>query len=244
MLLTPSETAADRLIVALDVPGASEAFALMDDLGDDVAFYKVGLELFVAAGADVVRELRSRGKRVFLDLKIDDISETITRTVAEIARQGVQLTTIQGSPATVRAAVRGREGSTAPRLLFVTLLSSLNADDLTAMRLMGAGAPFATVSEDVAWRGRSAIAAGADGLIASGSAIGELRAVVGPGPLIVSPGIRPGGSSDNDHKRSATPGSAIAAGADYLVVGRPVRDAAGGDRRGVVRRLIDEIAAA
>lgn len=223
---TNTPSAAERLIVALDFNDAREALCLVDRLEDAVTFYKVGLELFITAGPDFVQELQRRGHKVFLDLKIDDVVETITRAVRQIAAMGVDLMTILGGPATMKAAVAGRGDARFPRILSVTMLTSLGQDDLEQMGLMGRpGAPFNTVEEYVLWRAKTALENGCDGLISSGTNARALRRQH-PSALIVTPGIRPAGASLNEHKRPYTPHDSISDGADYLVVGRPIRDAA------------------
>lgn len=238
MLLKPEESY-ERLIVALDVPTRAEALGIVDSLDGLVTFYKVGYQLFVAEGMAFVRELMGRGLRVFLDLKMDDVDETISSAVREVARNQVHLLTLHGGAATVRAAAAGRGESHFPKLLSVTLLSSMGEQDLIDFQIVGPSARFKSLIEYVLWRAESAVAAGCDGLIASGDTIAAVRRHVGHKPIIVSPGIRPSGASTNEHKRSATPGGAIAAGSDYLVVGRPVRQAA--NPREVVRAIISEI---
>ncbi len=193
------------------------ALNLVETLGDEVLFYKVGWRLFLQGGMDLIDEIRNKGKDVFLDLKMDDIEETIETAVHEVADRAMFLT-IQGSSATARAAVAGRGTKTHPKILQVTLLSSMNQDDLRD--LYGANAP--PLIDFVLQRAKKAIEAGCDGLIASGETIQVLRRELGPDPIIVSPGIRPGGSQNDDHKRAVTPGDAIRFGADYLVVGRPI----------------------
>lgn len=229
----------ERLIVALDVPTRADALGMISQLDGLVTFYKVGYQLFVAEGMPFVRELIERGLRVFLDLKMDDVDETITSAVREVARNQPHLLTLHGGAATVRAAVAGRGDALLPKLLSVTLLSSLGEQDLIDFQIVGPNARFKTLMEYVLWRAETAVAAGCDGLIASGHTIGAVRRHVGNGQIIVSPGIRPSGSATNEHKRSATPGEAIAAGADYLVVGRPVRLAP--DPRSFVGAIIEEI---
>jgi orotidine-5'-phosphate decarboxylase len=238
VLISPADTAADRLIVALDVPTRDAALSMVDEL-EEVRFYKIGLQLFIAEGMALVREIASRGKRIFLDLKIDDIDETIRLAVAEVAQAPVDLLTIQGHRATARAAASGKGSSTRLRVLQVTLLSSMGEDDLRALGLVGEVARFPTITDYIRWRATEAVGAGCDGLIASGDSISQVRAAVGDRAIIVSPGIRPAGTQTNEHKRPTTPRAAIAAGADYLVVGRHIRDAK--DRRGEARRVIDEI---
>ena len=218
--------AADRLIVALDCPTIEQARALVTDLGSTVSFYKIGWRLFLTAGMSFVEEVRGQNKRVFLDLKMDDISETVETAVA-VLRNKVQLLTLMGTPATVQAAVRGRGSAHDPKLLSVTFLSSLNETDLRAMLPEGATLPAGEVLPAyIQRRATQALEAGADGLIASGDSVRQLRATLGAKPLIVAPGIRPAGSSTNDQKRTKTPAEAIADGADLLVVGRPIWAAA------------------
>jgi orotidine-5'-phosphate decarboxylase len=238
-MLLKSDEPRDRLIVALDVPTRAEALGLVSQLDGLVTFFKVGYQLFVAEGMPLVRELLDRGLRVFLDLKLDDVDETIASAVREIARNQVHLLTLHGGVATVRAAVAGRADSLFPKLLSVTLLSSLGETDLIDFQIVGPNARFKNLMEYVLWRAETAVAAGCDGLIASGPTIGAVRRHVGSAQIIVSPGIRPSGSDTNEHKRSATPGEAIAAGADYLVVGRPVRKAS--NPQAVVDSIIREI---
>lgn len=233
------QASGDRLIVALDVATRSEALGIVDRLDGLVTFYKVGYQLFVAEGMSFVRELLGRGLRVFLDLKMDDVDETIASAVREVARNSVHLLTLHGGAATVRAAVAGRGSAPLPQLLSVTLLSSLGEQDLIDFQVVGPTARFRNLLEYVLWRAETAVAAGCDGLIASGETIGAVRERVGPGPLIVSPGIRPSGIAANEHKRSTTPSAAISSGADYLVVGRPVRTAT--DPRATVSAIIEEI---
>lgn len=230
----------DRLIVALDVATTREALGLVEELDGLVAFFKVGYQLFIAEGMPFVRELLARKRRVFLDLKLDDVEETIRRAVAEIARHEVELLTLHGGPATARSALAGRGEARFPRVLAVTLLSSLGEADLAELQLVGERARFRTLQEYILWRAEQALAAGVDGLIASGESVAQIRGRFGPDPILVTPGIRPGGASTHEHQRHLSPGQAIRAGSDYLVVGRPIRDAP--DRRAAARSIIDEIA--
>jgi orotidine-5'-phosphate decarboxylase len=216
----------DRLIVALDWEAPEPAFELVDRLGDLVTFYKIGWRLFLHGGMELVSQLRDKGKKVFLDLKMDDIEETIRYAVGSIATFGASFLTLQGSAATARAAFEGRGQNSNLKLLYVTLLSSLDASDLRSIfpaenEHMGND----LLDRYVISRSEKALAMGCDGLIASGDSIHELRQRF-PGAIIVSPGIRPEGSPADDHKRTKTPSEAIQAGADYLVVGRPIRFAA------------------
>ncbi len=231
---------ADRLIVALDFPALEPASRLVDELEGIASFFKVGLELCLAAGLRPIRE-RLGTPALFVDLKLpNDIPETITRTVALATELDVKLMTLSaGADApTMRAAVAGRGGAAYPKFLFVPIVSSMDRHDFAATTGRDA-------SEFESWlreRASRAIDAGCDGVIASGDAIRLLRHAL-PEILIVSPGIRPSGSSAHDHKRSSTPGEAIANGADLLVVGRPIRDAGDRDaRRRVVTTIVEEIA--
>lgn len=219
---TVAMPAADRLIVALDTPTLDHATELVSSLGDSVSFYKVGWRLFLQGGLPFVASIRSRGKRVFLDLKMDDIGETI-ETAVSVLKGNADLLTLMGTPATVRAAVRGRGDSAEPKLLSVTYLSSLDETDLRQSLPTSAKLPTEAILDDfVCERARNAVDAGADGLIASGDTLSLLRREVGWKPLIVTPGIRPAGAAANDQKRTKTPADAIADGADLLVVGRPI----------------------
>ena len=207
------------LIVALDVPSAREAAEAVARIGDAVSFYKVGLELFLADGPETLRMLRAEGKRVFLDLKLHDIPRTVERAVGSCLRWEPDLLTIhaQGSVAMVEAAARAvREAGAATKILAVTVLTSLDRSDLD---LLGVARP---VEEQVLALGRLAVGAGAHGLVCSPREAGALRAALGPGALLVTPGVRPAGGAVGDQKRVATPADAIRAGATHLVVGRPV----------------------
>jgi len=208
-----------RLILALDVPSADEAKRLLDRVGDSVEVVKVGLELFTAAGPDIVRWAVAQGKRVFLDLKLLDIGETVKRTAAAAADLGVTFLTVHATSRTVRSAVEGR-GCSPMKVLAVTVLTSFDESDLRETGIAE------SVRDTVLRRARLAAAAGADGVVASGGEAALIRTVLGKDPLIVIPGIRPVRSSHDDQLQVTTPAGAIAAGADYLVVGRPIRDAA------------------
>jgi orotidine-5'-phosphate decarboxylase len=213
-------TAKDRLIVALDMPAAEEARRLIAKLGDTVSFYKVGLELLFAGGLDLARDLRREKKRVFLDMKLLDIGHTVERAVANATELGVNFLTVHGHDLkTLRSAVSGRGGDNQLKLLAVTVLTNLTADDLQQQ-----GSSMAP-AELVLHRARLAFESGFDGVIASGQEAACIRAEVGPNFLIVTPGIRlPGGTTD-DQERVMTPDSAITAGADHVVVGRPITQA-------------------
>jgi orotidine-5'-phosphate decarboxylase len=211
--------AQDRLIVALDFPTVGEARALVQNLGDAVSFYKIGLELVMRGGLDLTRELADAGKQVFLDMKLLDIEKTVERAARNAAATGATFLTVHGHDLkTLRAAVAGKAG-TRLRVLAVTVLTNLDAGDL---RQQGIGeAP----AELVVHRARLAREAGCDGVVASGLEAKAVRAEVGSDLAIVAPGIRLAGNSAGDQKRVATPQTAIAAGADYIVVGRPISGA-------------------
>jgi orotidine-5'-phosphate decarboxylase len=212
-------TAKDRLIVALDMPTLEEAQRLIVTLGDSVAFYKVGLELLFAGGLELARALKADGKHVFLDMKLLDIGNTVERAVANATELGVDFLTVHGHDLkTLRAAVAGRDKSRL-KLLAVTVLTNLTSDDLLQQ-----GSTL-TPSDLVLVRAKLAYEAGFDGVIASGQEARRIREAVGPGFLIVTPGIRLTGSSADDQERVTTPEHAIAAGADYIVIGRPITQA-------------------
>jgi orotidine-5'-phosphate decarboxylase len=212
-------TAKDRLIVALDMPTVEEAQRLVVKLGSEVTFYKVGLELLFSGGLELARALKSQGKRVFLDMKLLDIGNTVERAVANATELGVDFLTVHGHDRkTLNAAVAGRAGSKL-RLLAVTVLTNLTGDDLKQQ-----GSSYAP-ADLVLMRAKLAREAGFDGVIGSGQEAARIRAAVGPGFLIVTPGIRLTGSATDDQERITTPDHAIAAGADYIVVGRPITQA-------------------
>jgi len=222
----------DPIIIALDFDSPGEARSLIRLLGDQAGFYKVGLELFTAAGPDFVRELVASGKRVFLDLKFFDIGETVKRATEQVSRLGASFLTIHGSPQVMRAAHAGCESSLL-KLLAVTVLTSLDDDDL-----LEAGYQCG-VRDLVHLVVRKALETGIDGVIASPREAVSLRAQAGPDLILVSPGVRSRGASPGDQKRTATPAEALEAGADYLVIGRQVTRAA--DPAGAVSQIREEI---
>lgn len=208
----------NRVIIPLDVPSTDAALALVDRLGDEADFYKVGFELYTRSGPEVVRELAARGKRVFLDIKLHDIPNTVAGAVAAASDLGVDLLTLHssGGPRMLEAAVAARHGDLA--LLAVTVLTSLTPDEMSAVW----DREIRSVRDDV---GRLALMgrdAGVDGVVASALEAGWIRQEVGSDFLIVTPGIRPRGADRGDQNRVATPGEAVRAGADYLVIGRPI----------------------
>lgn len=222
------------IIVALDVASVEEARALVRRIGDAAGFYKVGMELYAAAGIGFVSELLATGHRVFLDLKFYDIPETVKRATTQVAAHGVQLLTVHGSQAVMRAAVEGRAGA-GLRLLAVTVLTSFDQSDLADL-----GYPC-PVEDLVQLRVRKAKEAGIDGIVCSPLEAAAVRAVLGPEALIVTPGVRSAGAATGDQKRVATPAEAIASGATYLVIGRQITRAA--DPRAEAQRILAEIAA-
>ena len=234
-----------RVIVALDVPSLRDARKYLDDLEGIVWFYKIGLELFLAINTDFIQELRTRQCRIFLDLKMNDIDETVRRAVNLAAELDIDFLTILGNHATANAAVLGR-GDRPLRILTVPLLSSWGEKDLQELGFLGAHAGdvarFQTLDDYVLWRADMAMAQGCDGLIASGHYVKVFRERFGKEVLIVSPGVRLAGQNTHDHQRSLTPFEAIQAGADYLVVGRPIRDA--GSRREAAHQIFEEIVSA
>jgi len=228
----------DRLIVALDLPSVAAAEAMVARLGDAVSFYKIGYQLAFAGGLSFAEGLARSGRQVFLDLKLHDIGNTVAKGVDSVARLGATFLTVHAYPQTMKAAVeaRGQSGSSTLRILAVTVLTSYDDADLAA-----AGYDF-TVAELVAERAAQARDIGVDGLVCSAEEAATLRPLVGPGMALVTPGIRPAGAESGDQKRIMTPAAAIAAGADYLVVGRPVVAAA--DPKAAAQAIIAEIAGA
>lgn len=211
--------ARDRLIVGLDLPSVEAAREMVARLGPAVSFYKVGMELVFAGGLALVNELVGSGKRVFLDMKLLDIDNTVAGGVANIARLGVTFTTLHAYPKAMRAANAARPKG-GPGLLAVTVLTSMDDDDLHAAGYRRGAA------ELVVERAADARAAGMDGIVCSAREASAVRKIVGPDLAIVTPGIRPAGSEAGDQRRVMTPAEAIRAGSDYLVVARPVVAAA------------------
>jgi len=224
----------ERLIVALDVPSLDGAQAMVALLGNAVSFYKIGYQLAFAGGLDYARKLAQSGKRVFLDLKLHDIGNTVAAGVKSVAGLGASFLTVHAYPQVLAAAVAAREQNL--RILAVTVLTSLNDGDLKE-------AGYATtVAELAARRAAQARDIGVDGLVCSPQEAANLRRIIGAELTLVTPGIRPAGSGAGDQKRVATPAAAIAAGADYLVVGRPI--IAAPDPKAAAEAIIAEIAGA
>ena len=208
----------DRLIVAMDVPNALEGLKLAEQLGDAVSFYKIGLGMLTGGGLALANELKQeQGKRIFLDMKLFDIGATVENAVRGLAQFDLDFLTVHGDPYVVRAAQEGAAGKDL-KILAVTILTSLDRQDLdTALIKDGA------VQDLVLERAGNALAAGADGVIASPQEAALIRALPeAEGKLIVTPGVRPAGAALGDQKRVATPASAISDGADHIVVGRPI----------------------
>jgi orotidine-5'-phosphate decarboxylase len=224
----------DCLIVALDVPSVDAAETMVTRLGDAVTFYKIGYQLAFAGGLDYAPKLIQSGKRVFLDLKLHDIANTVAAGVKSVARLGASFLTVHAFPQVMQAAVEARESGL--RILAVTVLTSLNDADL-------AEAGYATtVAALAARRAAQARAVGVDGLVCSPEEVANLRRIVGDRLTLVTPGIRPAGAEVGDQKRVATPAAAIAAGADYLVVGRPI--IAASDPKAAAEAIVAEIVGA
>ena len=231
--MQPSDIAPrDRLIVALDLPSAAKAEAMIARLGDSVTFYKIGYQLAYAGGLPLVRQLADGGKKVFVDLKLHDIGNTVAKGVESVAQLGATFLTVHAYPQTMKAAVEGKRGSKL-RILAVTVLTSYDDADLAA-----AGYEM-DVKELASARAAQARDIGIDGLVCSAEEVAALRDIAGAGMVLVTPGIRPAGSDVGDQKRIVTPPRAIKAGADYLVVGRPVLEAA--DPKASAEAIVAEI---
>jgi orotidine-5'-phosphate decarboxylase len=228
MPITPRE----RLIVALDLPSVEAAEAMVARLGDAVSFYKIGYQLAYAGGLAYAQTLAGGGKRVFLDLKLHDIGNTVAQGVKSVVRLGATFLTVHAYPQTMQAAVAAREGDL--RILAVTVLTSYDDGDLKA-----AGYD-ASVKTLVAGRAEQARLLGVDGLVCSPEEATDVRSIVGANMVLVTPAIRPAGTGAGDQKRIMTPAAALAAGADYLVVGRPI--IAASDPRAAAEAIVAEIA--
>jgi orotidine-5'-phosphate decarboxylase len=223
------------IIIALDIDSADEARSLVRAIGDAASFYKVGLELFTATGPEFVRELKGEGHRVFLDLKLHDIGETVRRAVAQVTKISPDFLTVHATDQVMRAAVEGRglTKSSSLKLLGVGVLTSLDDSDLTRDGYARG------VIELVEMRARNAMEAGVNGIVCSPREVARVRSITGRGMILVNPGVRSAGSSTGDQKRVATPAEAVAAGADHIVVGRQVTRAK--DPRGETLRILEEI---
>jgi orotidine-5'-phosphate decarboxylase len=231
----PDLTPRERLVLALDVPTVGEAEAVIASLGERVGVYKIGLQLLFAGGVDLAARLADEGHDVFVDAKLLDIDNTVASAVVNIERLGARFLTIHAYPRAMRAAVAALRGTTL-NLLGVSVLTSMDDTDLTAAGYEG------SVHERVMARAADAKAAAMAGVVASPAEAEALREVVGEDLILMIPGIRPKGAELGDQKRAATPAEAIRSGADYLVVGRPILEAA--DPSGAADAIVDEIAAA
>ncbi len=224
--------AREKLIVALDLPTVAAAEAMVSQLGETVAFYKIGYQLAFAGGLPFAAGLIATGKQVFLDLKLHDIGNTVAKGVESVAQIGATFLTVHAYPQTMQAAVAAK-GPSKLKILAVTVLTSYDDADLFAAGYkLGVGAL-------VARRAAQARDAGVDGLVCSAEEAANLRKVVSAGMVLVTPGIRPAGANRDDQKRIMTPAKAIAAGADYLVVGRPIVEAA--DPKAAAEAIVTEI---
>lgn len=222
----------DRLIVGLDLSSLTEAESVVARLGDAVTFYKIGFELAVAGGLTLAERLARSDKKVFVDLKLHDIGATVEKATRQIARLGAAFTTVHAYPQTLRAAVEGR-GDSALKVLGVTVLTSWDKSDVAAAGF--SETPEALVARRVA----QARDCGVDGVICAPTDLAAVRGIAPPPFLAVTPGVRPAGSAAGDQKRVATPGDAIRAGADCLVVGRPILAAP--DPRAAAEAIVEEI---
>jgi len=224
-----------RLIVALDLPGRAEAEAMVETLGDSVSFYKIGLQMLAVGGMDMARDLKRRGRQVFLDWKLHDIGATVEKATAAIVGTGAcDLLTVHAQPQVMKAAVKGRGGATSAKILGVTVLTSLGGQDLAEIGY-GMG-----VEQLVERRIRQAVDAGVDGVVASPHEAALARRIGGPDFLVVTPGVRPAWAGADDQARAATPADALANGASHLVVGRPIT--AAGDPRDAALKISAEMA--
>jgi len=228
-------TSDDRLIFALDVPTALDGLQMAERVGDAVSFYKIGLGMLTGGGLALANELKQEhGKRIFLDMKLYDIGATVEAAVRGLAQFDLDFLTVQGDPAVVAAAREGA-GGTGLKILAVTVLTSYDRADLDAAQIRPGD--MADIVQDRAGR---AFEAGAHGVIASAQEVAAIRALPGAdGRLIVTPGVRPRGAAQGDQKRVMQPAEAVAAGADHIVVGRPIRDA--DDPRAAAQAIVADL---
>jgi orotidine-5'-phosphate decarboxylase len=233
--MTTHDALRDRLIVGLDVPTVAEARKAVRELGDSVSFYKVGYQLVFAGGLEFARDLAAEGKKVFLDMKLLDIDNTVARGVENIVRMGMTMLTLHAYPKTMRAAVEAAKGS-GLCLLGVTVLTSMDEQDV-----IDAGYEYDPRTL-VLRRAEQALHAGMGGIVCSASEAEAVRRIVGPDMAVVTPGIRPAGADKGDQKRVVTPVQAIRNGSSHLVVGRPIIGAV--DRLGAARAIVEEMRAA
>ncbi len=226
-----------RLILALDVPARADAESMVEQLGDSVLFYKIGLQLLAGGGMEVARDLKRRGRQVFLDWKLHDIGATVERATAAIVASGsCDLLTVHAEPQVMAAAVRGRAGAVGARIIGVTVLTSLSQVDLEQIGYAQ------KIEALVELRVRQAIDAGIDGIVTSPREAAIARRIGGPNFIVVTPGVRPSWAKADDQARAATPAEALAAGASHIVVGRPIT--AANDPRGAAINVSQEMAGA
>jgi orotidine-5'-phosphate decarboxylase len=225
-----------RLILALDVPARADAESLVERLGDSVLFYKIGLQLLAGGGMEMAKDLKRRGRRVFLDWKLHDIGATVEKATAAIVASGAcDLLTVHAEPQVMAAAVRGRAGQVGAKIIGVTVLTSLSQADVEEIGYAQ------TIEALVELRVRQALEAGIDGIVTSPREASIARRIGGPNFIVVTPGVRPGWAKADDQARAATPAEALAAGASHIVIGRPVT--AANDPRGAAFRVAGEMAA-
>ena len=225
-----------RLILALDVPARADAESLVERLGDSVLFYKIGLQLLAGGGMEMAKDLKRRGRRVFLDWKLHDIGATVEKATAAIVASGAcDLLTVHAEPQVMAAAVRGRAGQVGAKIIGVTVLTSLSQADVEEIGYAQ------TIEALVELRVRQALEAGIDGIVTSPREAAIARRIGGPNFIVGTPGGRPGWAKADDQARAATPAEALAAGASHIVIGRPVT--AANDPRGAAFRVAEEMAA-
>jgi orotidine-5'-phosphate decarboxylase len=225
-------SARDRLIVGLDLPTVKEAENIVNQIGDDVLFYKIGYQLVFAGGLEFARDLAQSGKKIFLDMKLLDIDNTVAHGVENIARMGMSMLTLHAYPKAMRAAVKAAEGS-GLCLLGVTVLTSMDDEDLQEAGYEGDARSL------VLRRAAQAREAGMGGIVCSAEESKAVREILGPDMAVVTPGIRPTGADKGDQKRVMTPYDAIQAGSSHLVVGRPIVQSA--DPKAAARAILDEM---
>ena len=233
--LEPEVRADPRLILALDLPSRADAEAMVERLGDGVSFYKIGLQILATGGMEMAKDLKRRGRQVFLDWKLHDIGATVEKATAAIVASGAcDLLTVHAEPQVMAAAVRGRAGAVGAKIIGVTVLTSLNEQDV---KDLGYGLGIEALIER---RIRQAIDAGIDGVVCSPHEAATARRIGGPKFLVVTPGVRPDWARADDQARAATPAETLAAGASHFVIGRPVT--AANDPRAAAGRVTAEIA--
>jgi len=232
--LEPDARADPRLILALDLPSRADAESMVERLGDSVSFYKIGLQLLASGGMEMAKDLKRRGRQVFLDWKLHDIGATVEKATAAIVASGAcDLLTVHAEPQVMAAAVRGRAGAVGAKILGVTVLTSLNEADVKAL---GYGLGLEALVER---RIKQAIDAGIDGVVCSPNEAAIARRIGGPKFLVVTPGVRPAWARADDQARAATPAETLTAGASHFVIGRPVT--AANDPRAAAGRVSAEI---